>query len=162
MITTSEFHVASASSCTPLSLLLPRSHLDEPLLIGNSPSGMSVCLMLSGHNQFSWFESEGADRWLGVAYPSVRIEMDENSVFNPEYKQAALGNLIRKGTSLAVCAKSREFRGQDFVIVEENLPSTGELSVGFTRWQVVLGHWPDKKVLLKIEPSPDSERPKAP
>ncbi|MCF8813754.1 hypothetical protein KIP36_09950, partial [Xanthomonas campestris pv. campestris] len=113
-------------------------------------------------HQFSWFESEGADRWFGLAYPLVRIEMDETSVFSPDYRQAALGNFIRKGTSLAICAKSREFRGQDFVIVEDNLPSTGEISVGFTRWQVVLGHGPDKKVLLKIAPPAPAERPKAP
>ncbi|KFA37684.1 hypothetical protein KWI_0103940 [Xanthomonas vasicola pv. vasculorum NCPPB 206] len=162
MITTGEFHVATASSCTPLSLLLPRSHLDEPLLIGTSQSGKSACLMLSGHHQFSWFESEGADRWFGLAYPLVRIEMDETSVFSPDYRQAALGNLIRKGTSLAICAKSREFRGQDFVIVEDNLPSTGEISVGFTRWQVALGHGPEKKVLLKIGQSADDELLKAP
>ncbi len=162
MITTGEFHVASASSCTPLSLLLPRRHLDEPLLIGNSPSGKSACLVLSGHRQFSWFESEGADGWIGLAYPSVRIEMDETSVFSPDYTQVALGNLIQKGTCLAVCAKSHEFRGQNFVIVEDNLPSTGEISVGFTRWQVVLGHGPEKNVLFKIGPSADADLPKAP
>lgn len=162
MITTGQFHVAAASSCTPLSLLLPRSHLDEPLLIGTSQSGKTACLMLSGHHQFSWFESEGADHWFGLAYPLVHIEMDETSVFSPDYTQAALGNLIRKGTSLAVCAKSRELRGQDFVILEDNLPSTGEISVGFTRWQVVLGQGLEKKVLFKIGPSADAELPKAP
>jgi len=159
VISTDEFHVASASSCTPLSLLLPRSHLDEPLLIGTSNNGKSACLMLSGPHQFSWFESEGADRWFGLAYPSVRIEMDETSVFSPDYTQSALGNLIRKGTSLAVCAKSREFRGQDFVMVENNLPSTGEASVGFTRWQVVLGHGHDKKVLFEIGRAASVELP---
>lgn len=161
MITTGDFHVATASSCTPLSLLLPINHLDEPLLIGTSQSGKSACLMLGRHHQYSWFESEGADAWFGLAYPSVRIEMDETSVFSPDYTQAAVGNLIRKGTSLAVCAKSREFRGQDFVILEDNLPSTGEISVGFTRWQVVLGQGLEKRVLFKIGSSADAQLPKA-
>lgn len=158
MITTGEFHVANASSCTPLSLLLPRLPSDEPLLIGTSKDGKNACLMLAESHQFTWFESAGAERWLGLVFPTVRIEIDETSVFSPDYAQAVPGNLIREGSSLVVIAKSSQFRGRDIVVLENNLPSTGVLSVGFTRWQIVIGHGIDKRVLFKIEPTANAGR----
>lgn len=44
-------------------------------------------------------------------------------------------------------------------MVENNLPSTGEASVGFTRWRVVLGHGHDKKVLFEIGRAASVELP---
>lgn len=156
MISTNEFHIAVASACSPLSLILPASSEDGAMLVGKSTEGKTAILFLTGPYKFSWHFSEGAHYWSGLVFFPVRIEMDETSTFSPQSVQAPMGSLIREGTSLIARAKPPEARGRNIVILEEALPPTEELSVGFTRWQVVLGHGTDKRVLIKVGQPADS------
>lgn len=150
MISTSEFTVGSASSCAALSLILPRHDSDQALLIGTSKLGKTAVLILTGSHQFTWFEADGADGWVGLVFPGVRIEIDETSVFSADYSRALPGNLVREGTSLYVRAKAYGFGGFDAIIVESDLPTTGDLSAGFAKWQVVLGSGHEKRVLSQV------------
>lgn len=150
MISTSEFTVGSASSCTPLSLILPRRDSEEALLIGSSKTDKNAALILTGSHQFTWFEADGADRWVGLVFPGVRIEIDETSVFSAEYSRALPGNLVREGTLLYAKAKAHASGGFDAIVLESDLPQTGDLSAGFTKWQVVLGNGSEKRVLFRV------------
>ncbi|HGM6729852.1 TPA: hypothetical protein ACKQBZ_000909 [Stenotrophomonas maltophilia] len=149
MISTNDFSVGSASSCTHLSLILPRHDSETAMLIGTSPAGKIAAFILTGSHQFAWFEAEGANRWTGLVFAGVRIEVDETSVFSAEYSRAVPGNLVREGTTLAVRAKAQSFGGSDSVVLESNLPSTGDLSTGFSKWQIVLGSGSEKRVLYR-------------
>ncbi|QSQ54332.1 hypothetical protein ISN36_09210 [Xanthomonas translucens pv. undulosa] len=156
MISTSEFTVGSASSCALLSLILPRHDSEEALLIGTSKMGKNAVLILTGSHQFTWFEAVGADRWVGLVFPGVRIEIDETSVFSADYSRSLPGNLVREGTSLLARAKAHAFGGFDGIFLETDLPSTGNLSAGFAKWQVVLGSGHEKRVLWQIGQGPDA------
>lgn len=156
MISTSEFTVGNASSCTPLSLILPRQDSEEALLIGTSKTGKKAALILTRNHQFTWFEADGADRWAGLVFPGVRIEIDETTVFTADYSRALPGNLVREGTCLYARAKAHAFGGFDAIVLESDLAPTGDLSAGFTKWQVVLGSGHEKRVLWKIGQGSDA------
>ncbi|MCW6027152.1 hypothetical protein K4043_03905 [Stenotrophomonas sp. SRS1] len=157
MISTSEFTVASASSCAALSVILPRHSSEEALLIGTSKLGNTAVLILTGSHQFTWFEADGANGWIGLVFPAVRIEIDETSVFSADYSRALPGNPVREGTSLYARAKAQGFGGFDAIVLESDLPPTGDLSAGFAKWQVVLGSGYEKRVLWQIGQSPDAQ-----
>ncbi|WP_153066750.1 hypothetical protein [Xanthomonas arboricola] len=157
MISTGEFTVGNASSCAPLSLILPRRDSEEALLIGTSKMGKTAVLILTGSHQFTWFEAEAADRWVGLVFSGVRIEIDETSVFSSEYSRAQAGSLTREGTCLFARAKANELGGFAVVLESELLPATGPLSAGLTRWQVVLGKGSEKRVLHRVGKASDAE-----
>lgn len=121
--------------------------------------GRPAAFILTGPQRFSWHLSEGADCWSGLVFSSIRIEMDESSAFSPQSIQPPLGSLVREGTSLVARATPSEFRGSNTVVLEKDLPSAGQLSVGFRRWQVVLGHGTEKRVLFKVGEPTDSVPP---
>ncbi|KGK57290.1 hypothetical protein NC00_13425 [Xanthomonas cannabis pv. phaseoli] len=156
MISTGEFTVGSASSCAPLSLILPRHNSEEALLVGTSKTGKNAVLILSGSHQFSWFEAEAADRWVGLVFSGVHIEIDETSVFSSEYLRAQPGNLVREGTSLFARAKAHAFGDFDVIVLESELSPMGDLSARFTKWQVVLGSGSEKRVLFRVGQASDA------
>ncbi len=156
MISTSEFTVGSASSCAPLSLILPRHDSEEALLIGASSNGKSAALVLNGSQQFTWHQADGEGNAHGLVFAGVRIEIDEKSVFSLEDSQAKPGHLVRKETVLLVRAKGKT-GAANFVVLESDLISTGTLSAGFTKWQVVLGSGYEKRVLWQVGQGPDAE-----
>lgn len=158
MISTSEFTVGNASSCTPLALILPRHDSEETLLIGTSKTGKKAALILTGSHQFTWFEADGADRWTGLVFPGVRIEIDETTVFRGDYSRALPGNLVREGTCLYARAKAHAFGGFDAIVLESDLAPTGDLSAGFAKWQVVLGGGSEKRVLYRVGQLADAVR----
>lgn len=94
MISSNEFTVGSASSCAALSLILPRHDSEEALLIGTSKLGKTAVLILTGSHKFTWFEADGADRWAGLVFPGVRIQIDETTVLSADYSRASPGNLV--------------------------------------------------------------------
>lgn len=149
MISTSEFTVGSASSCAPLSLILPRHASEEALLIDTSNTGNSAALVLNGSQQFTWHQAVDEGNAHGLIFAGVRIEIDETSVFSLEDSHSKPGDLVRKETVLLVRAKGK-LGAVDFIVLESDLTSTGTLSAGFRKWQIVLGSGHEKRVLWQI------------
>jgi len=91
--------------------------------------------------------------WQGLIVPQVRIEVDESSVFDPDYGSAGLGVMVRRDTVLAIQAKmDHGFGRSTSVTLHEGLPSC-KLKAGFTQWQVVIGRDVEKRVLWRTPPS---------
>ncbi|HGM5940387.1 hypothetical protein [Stenotrophomonas maltophilia] len=156
MISTGELTVGSASSCALLSLILPRHNSEDALLLGMSKTGKKAVLILTGGHQFTWFEAEGADRWVGLVFSDVHIEIDETSVFSADYSRALPGNLAREGTTLFARAKAHALGASDAIILESELAPAHDLSAGFTRWQIVSGSGSEKRVLYRVGQASDA------
>ena len=150
MLSASEFTVGSIGQATPLSLVLPRHEHEETILIAQCQSGPAA-FFLSERERFKWFESSGNNHWHGLIIPNVRIEVDETSVFDPSRTEARPGTVIRHGTQLVAKAKGlRAFSGVDSIILKDGLAETSSESAGFSRWQVVLGVGPEKRMLCAL------------
>lgn len=129
---------------------LPRHEHEETILIALCQSGPAA-FFLSERERFKWFESLGNNHWHGLIIPNVRIEVDETSVFEPSRIEARAGTVIRWGAQLVAQAKSlRAFSGVDPIILEDGLAETSSGSAGFSRWQVVLGVGPEKRMLCAL------------
>jgi hypothetical protein len=151
MLAPDEFMVGSMANTAPLSLILPRTERECALLIGRIEQ-TSIGVILSGQHAFMGIEEEYAQNWQGLIVPNVRIEVDETSLFDPGYNGGAVGSIIRTDTRLVIRAKRERHMGNaTFVTLHDKLAPTGEQTVGFHRWQVVIGGVHEKRVLWQTQ-----------
>lgn len=151
MLSANEFTVASLADAKPLSLLLPRNEYDATFLVGG-PIDRPIALFLGERHQYVSMECDEATNWFGLLIPSVRIEIDETSLFDVARISASPGTLVRTETQLKVSAiREQGVRTAAPVILETNLSPATNLSVGFTRWRIVIGEGFDKRVLREVD-----------
>lgn len=152
MLTPEEFTVGTFASAPAGSLILPRSEYEATVivgLLGDAPTAVFL------RDQFQYFRTAGSENWSGVIIPEVRVEVDESTAFDPGYGRSPLGAVVRDATELSVRASTeRGFGGSRAVSLVSNLPPTFDGGVGFTKWQIVLGAGPDKRILLKVDVQP--------
>jgi hypothetical protein len=149
MLSPEEFSVGTLASATPVSLILPRSKYEEMVLIGHI-DGSPAAVVLSGQFQFRFFPSAGNHNWQGLIIPNIRIEVDEESLFDAD-NGIALGAAVRTDTRLIVRAKGERSLGQTTAItLHDKLETAGEHRAGFTRWQIVVGRGQDKRILHTV------------
>ncbi|WP_295964727.1 hypothetical protein [uncultured Xanthomonas sp.] len=149
MLSANEFTVGSVSQASPLALVLPRQSHEMTMLIGQSHEGPAAVILSQSH-LFQWFGVEGNTSWHGLIVPDVRIEIDPESVFSPNYAQPRPGSVIRQGTQLFLAAKANSFgnfNGYDPIVLEDGLISTSNETAGFYRWQVTIGTGQEKRIL---------------
>lgn len=150
MLSASEFTVGTIGAATPLTLVVPRNTHEEVILIGRCSSGPAAIFLGQSH-QFQWFESTGNEHWCGLLIPSVRIEVDVTSVFDPSHLHPRLGTVVRKGTQLVAQARASSIQSlSESIVLEDNLSPASADGAGFLRWQVVLGSGREKRVLHDI------------
>jgi hypothetical protein len=92
--------------------------------------------------------------------PSIRFEVDETTVFDPDYDDAPFGSMIRRGSLMSItCRRDQSIHQRAAVTLVEGLPSTDDLAAGFRDWQIVLGDGPDKQILWRCKAiNPDQAR----
>ncbi|HAW49309.1 MAG TPA: hypothetical protein DCX34_19090 [Roseovarius sp.] len=147
MLSPSEFFVGNIGSAEPLCLMLPTSNHDETFLVGQT-DGIATAVFLSGRFKSHCFECEGNDRWHGLIIPDVRIEVDETSLIDTDRNDAPSLCVVRTDAKLVIIAHSKNsFRPSTWVLLHDNLPSTGEFRATFSRWQVVISEGQDKRVV---------------
>lgn len=150
MLAPEEFTAGSVASAPVGSLILPRTKHEETIIVGLAGE-IPTAVFLSGQFKFSCHPTSKLQNWSGLVVPSVRIEVDQETAFDPEYGRS-LGAAVRESTLLDVYAKSERSVGRfDVVSLVSGLPDAINERVGFTKWQVVLGRGPDKRTLCQIE-----------
>lgn len=151
MLSAKEFTVGSLADASPLSLVLPRGRYEATALIGRVKSGPAA-VFLDGDFKFGFFESSGAENWRGLIIPNVNVEMDEDSLFDPQSDLPSLGALVRTGTQLVIQAKGQNSFGRSSpVVLEDGLAPTNGLAAAFSRWRVVIGEDEDKRLLFEVD-----------
>lgn len=137
-----------------LSLLLPRSQYDLPILVAAGEKG-KVGIFLNDPSNVDAIEwTEDDHQYFGILIPGVSIELDSSGIFDPRSGTAPLGSMIRVGTSLQVIAGfsgDRIGRRQRFMLLSDLPPSAEHESAGFRKWRVVIGSGDDKRELLKMD-----------
>jgi len=152
MLSPHEISVGGFPEAEGLTLMLPRNKHDEPILI-SAASGEKVAVYLGSH-KYSACPCGDSDGWKGLLIADVSIEVDEASVFDPDYEDAPLGALVREGPGLNIIAKLPDNhminRAQPVALVA-GLPACRErVSAGFRKWRVVKGEGQDKRELFAV------------
>lgn len=151
MLAPEEFTVGTFAAAPAGSLILPRNKHEATVIVGLLDEAPTA-VFLGGRFQFHYFHTAGSENWSGLIIPNVRVEVDESTAFDPGYGGSPLGAVVRAATELSVYAKTeRSFGRSQTVPLMSNLPATYDGSVGFTKWQVVLGTDPEKRILQKID-----------
>lgn len=152
MLSANQFSVGSISKASALTLVLPRGKHEEAFLVGTSPKG-TAAVFLSGTYQFRWIEATGNTHWSGLLIPNVRIEVDEISLLHTDNAHVKPGTLLRKGAQLLIHAvdSQRHFGVSSPIVLEDGLADTEGQSVGFAKWQIVIGTGHEKRVLYSVE-----------
>lgn len=156
MLSATEFTVDTFGNATPLSLVLPRNKHEAAAIIG-SVEGAPAAVFLSGNFTFSCFKSAGNHHWRGLIVPNVRVEVDETSIFDPDYDGVPLGSIVRSDTRLIIRAQAEHTFGQATAItLHQDLAPTGDFKAAFGQWQVVIGEGVERRVLWRT-PTPNGE-----
>lgn len=149
MLRANELSVGSVSDASPLTLVLPRNQYEHLVLVGSGASG-TAAIVLSEESKFYWLNAPDCTGWRGILVPNVRIELDETSIFYPDYNTPIPGSLVRKECQLLAHAASDSFL-TNTIILEDDLPATAAgAAAGFFNWQIVLGSGQEKRVLHKV------------
>lgn len=150
MLSPEEFTVGTFNTAKPGSLVLPRTKYEALSLICEG-DGEPTAVFLDGNYSFQSFPSGGADNWKGVVIPDVRIEIDETSLYDPDQNGHALGVVVRQETTLVLRTKGEHSFGRSIpVVIQSGLPES-KGSAAFTKWQIVVGHGDEKRVLHEVD-----------
>lgn len=151
MLAPEEFTVGSFSTATPLSLILPRSASEFPMLVGHI-DGTLAGAILSEQYAFECIEGDPSGNWAGLIIPDVRVEVEETSVFTADHIAGAPGTMIRSDTRLLLRVKrDRSNVSERAITLHEGLPPTDDRKAGFQHWQIVIGAGIDKRILWKTQ-----------
>ncbi|MER8803556.1 hypothetical protein [Mesorhizobium sp. M0998] len=151
MLAPEEFTVGTFASAPAGCLILPRNKHEATAIVGLLNEAPTA-VFLGDRFQFHYFPTAGSQNWSGLIIPNVRVEVDESTAFDPAYGNSSLGTMVRAATQLSIYARTeRSFGRHAAVPLVSNLPATYDGEVGFTKWQVVLGSGPEKRILLKID-----------
>jgi hypothetical protein len=100
MLSPEEFSVGCiGDATTSLTLVLPRGRYEYPMLITQA-LGSPYAIFLARQHQFAGFECTNNDSWNGILIPNVRLEIDEESMFDAGYVHSPLGALVRRDLQL--------------------------------------------------------------
>jgi hypothetical protein len=157
MLRPEEFSVGAVrdAAAEGLTLLLPRTEYEQPMLIA-AASGAKIAVFLGAEHAFHALDEEINGRFEGILIPSVRIELDPASIFDPSGSQGLpAGTLIREEDTLKIAAFMREgrhgFERLQRVPLLIGLPPGPEReAAAFRRWQIVLGEGDDRKILREL------------
>lgn len=107
-----------------------------------------MAVFLSGAHSSKCFESEGNQNWGGLIIPSFRIEINLNSIVDTDRNEAPALSLTRTADQTFIRAKrGNEFEPSQIVTLQNGLPSTGEKTATFAKWQIVIDRGNDTVVL---------------
>jgi len=152
MLSPDEFTVGTFASAPAGSLILPRSKHEATVIVGLLDEAPTAVFLGDDQFRFKYFPTAGSENWSGLIIPSVRVEVDETTAFDPASGGRSLGVVVRAATELSVYANSeRSMIRPRPVSLVSNLPPISDDAVGFTKWQVVIGAGTEKRILLKID-----------
>lgn len=141
---------ARLDEATGLSLLLPRSSYEFTFLIAQSDDGHIAIIIDDNEKAFTSFRVEDGNAWKGALLSNLHIEVDEQSLVDPDQQLIPLGTLVREGSSLWIAARPpvASVIGRYLLPLSRDLPvGSPGIRLGFRRWQLVLGDGDDRRVV---------------
>jgi hypothetical protein len=163
VLTPFEFSVGAIADASGLTLLLPRTKGDEPMLV-TTAGELPIAVFLGESHTFEGFECGTADRWTGLLVPDVQIEIEETSVFDPQREYAPYGALVRTADNLSLAARLQDeyriYRQHLVPLVTGLATCRGELSTGFRQWRIILGEGENKRTLKEFSVEPAKGPPR--
>lgn len=154
MLRLDEFRVGNLAeeAGDSLTLLLPRDQYEHAALIGEV-FDQRYGIVLDGDLPGQAYLVGNDDDWRGILVPSVSLEVDEKSAFDPVGGIEA-GALIREATYLSIGASAGQHPrvGRPLkIVVTKDLPACGEHeAVGFRRWRIAIGEGYDRRELFSV------------
>jgi len=149
-----EFTVGPISEVGNLTLVLPRNGYEHAYLVAPSGEGLHA-VYLSGDHVYSSFDCQGNTALEGLLIPDVAIEVDPDSLFDPNDGRSPLGAIIRTGQILGVASINvdpRSFQRRLTVPLQTALPSLPpQMSAGFHSWAITLGRGLERRELFKVD-----------
>jgi len=153
MLRPDEFFIGTLSVAKPLSLVLPRSRYEQPMIVVGTPENPTA-VFLGMEHQFDAMPCNNNTSWHGLVIPNVKIEVDLASMFDPDQEARTPGCLVRDVSGLAICAVSSDrysLSGLELVPIPAQVPdSDSRMTVGFRRWAIVLGEGESRRTLRFI------------
>ena len=154
MLAPLEFSVGAICEARGLTLVLPRTKHEETILVttvGERP----VAIFVNEQHQFEGFECGTADNWKGLLVHGIAVEVDEASAFDSEQLYVPYGAVVRAGDRLSLAVRiqdSHSIYRQHLIPIVAGLPPCRDgVSVGFRKWQLVLGTGDNRRVLKNFD-----------
>lgn len=160
MLKPSEFYVGSVEQAGHLTLILPNKTYDNCALTFIADE-KKYALFLDGEHrvQYHFVDCETDVQVGGIMVPGVEIELDPTSAIDGDGSRVPRGALIRHADALSVWTT---FLGRSLgysmglMALQTDLPKGDNSSRAFfTRWQLVLGHGHEKRVLHSVNVTPE-------
>ena len=154
MLLPHEIAASYLADATGLTLVLPRAKYENTFLISDVGDTAMAVLIGTGERRFTSFESVDNRSLAGALVPSVAIELDEASLFDPEVGGEPLGALIRIDTRLCIATKPQNgfSRVPYRVTLIDDLPMSREgLLLGCRRWVIIIGHGETRRELYWVD-----------
>lgn len=156
MLEPHEFFAGTLADADTGTFVLPRTKYEASFLVGMFEEKPHA-VFLDGNYTFHAMPCEGTTNWKGLLVPGVRVEVDPQSLFNPENNWPPLGGLTRIDDKLCVMARLETrgaFSSVTPIILQSGLPSClNEQRAGFMRWIIVLGSGLNRRELFAIDVS---------
>lgn len=155
MLSISEFSCSPIGLVHPLSLILPMSRYDQKIVVAGSRE-KRMAVFIGEQHKYESFEIERENKnWYGLIVGDISVEVDENSIFNPQSTSAPMGSIIREENRLVIQTKTGHYPSRLKVPLYENLPALeNDCRVAFWRWQIFVGELTEKRILAKIDVGP--------
>lgn len=130
------------------SIIIPMNSDGEWILVGQADD-VRIGVLLSG-DRFEGVKADGNRDWKGIIVPDIRILVDFGHAHDPLFGIGRVGAMERDGIGLGIVAKDRSHR---FLVRLQNLHANGAQgqSVGFSRWDVVVGAGSNTRKLASVE-----------
>jgi hypothetical protein len=158
MLSTSEYTCGQIAEASPPAIIFPRTEHEQILILGTM-SDRKIAVFIGDNYRFECFDYDSGSNWAGLIIDKISIEVDEGTIFDPNETSAPLGALLREKTYLCMRAKFDRSMGGAKICLVDNLPKITEgYSVGFLKWQVVIGQASEKRVLATIDLTQKAEK----
>ena len=154
MLLPNEIAAGYPADATGLTFVLPRAKYENTFLITDATDPAMAVQIDTGEERFTSFESVDNRSLAGALVPSVGIELDEASLFDPEMEGLPLGALLRIDTRLCIATKpqGRFSRVLYRVTLIDDLPMSREgLLLGCRRWVIIIGHGETRRELYCVD-----------
>jgi hypothetical protein len=154
MLQPHEFFAGALADTDAGTFVLPRTKYEASFLVGLFEEKPHA-VFLDGNYTFHAMPSEGNVSWKGLLIPNIRVEVDHETLFNPEDSWPPLGALTRIEDRLCMMARLEArgpFSSVSPIVIQSGLPPClNQQRAGFKRWTIILGSGLDRRELFTVD-----------
>lgn len=135
----SAFKPGCLGEMTTPAFIMPVDSYCEPLAVFGNGEAM-IAVFVGDQHRFEIMSAVDNDRWKGVLFQDLVIEIDLSSAFSTESEPLTKGALLRTSTELKLHGSIAEdgYRRVGTIVIANGLPPGPErYEIGFRRWSLV-------------------------